>query len=513
MAQKLDLGQCTLRIRDSKLQLHLAASAHFTQPPSHGTLQIPIDLSELSNLESVWITEAPELELRFFVGGNWDGNEMTVFVSRLSSKLCDMEIWSDLGFSVELKTGARGYYIDTSGFHCLELGLRRECRVLNHTTGRTLPSSMTNPPDVCPPPGVPVATLASIDIRLEYRFHAKDISQSQDYPNLEIGLLGQELSVGASSRVLDRMAEAPMLHPTHDEDSSEALGPQTACISGDGSDPSWEKRFRLLDLGIRRLVICNSIKDRTIRVSQQDTIKSLADISPAVFNPAHRDAINQRGVTIPIITKSISSMLAGNKDQSTKAKLADFLELNRSHSTNDLTMQPQLPSCKTAILSSLWHVAQKNVPMTKSIKRRASIFSTESLPNGVTRSDEPVRLMSTVQQQPDSGNPGQHRYFQTQYHNENEECDIYLLNSEPEDQLLDNFSETSFTDLGDSTQASLDTLFSTIGSSPTSYRDYDTMLLSDHVELADYPGNYVTDYDPGEDMETYDTDIIMADHF
>lgn len=72
MAQKLDLGQCTLRIRDSKLQLHLAASAHFTQPPSHGTLQIPIDLSELSNLESVWITEAPELELRFFVGGNWD---------------------------------------------------------------------------------------------------------------------------------------------------------------------------------------------------------------------------------------------------------------------------------------------------------------------------------------------------------------------------------------------------------------------------------------------------------
>lgn len=92
MAQQLDLGHSTLRIRESKLQLHLAASAHFTQPPSHGTLRIPIDLSELSNLESVWITEAPELELRFFVGGNWDGNRMTVFVSRLNSKLCDMEV-------------------------------------------------------------------------------------------------------------------------------------------------------------------------------------------------------------------------------------------------------------------------------------------------------------------------------------------------------------------------------------------------------------------------------------
>ncbi|CAI7667079.1 unnamed protein product [Penicillium viridicatum] len=511
MAQKLDLGRSTLGIRDSKLQLHLAASAHFTQPPSHGTLQIPIDLSELSNLESVWITEAPELKLRFFVAGNWDGNKIAALVSKLTSELCDMEIWSDLGFSVGLKTGARGYCIDTSGFHCFELYLRRDCRVQNHTTGRTLPSSMTNPPDACPPPGVPVATLASIDIRLEYRFHTKDISQSQDCSNLGIGLLGQEPSVDTSSQVLDRMAEAAMLHPTHDEDSSGAVGPQTACISRDGPDPSWEELFRLLDLGIRRLVISNSIKDRTIRVSQQDTINSLADISPAVFNPAYRDAINQRGVTIPIITKAISSMLAGNKDQSTKAKLADLLELNRSHGTNGSTIQPQLPSYRTAIPSSLWRVAQKNSPKMKPIIRRASRFSTESLSNGMTRSDEPVRLMSTIQQQADNGNPGQHRSFQTQYHNGNEECDVYLLNSEPEDQLLDNFSETSFTDLGDSTQTSLDTLFSTIESSQTSYRDYDTMLLSDHGELADYPGNYVTDYDPREDMETYDTDIIMAD--
>ncbi|KAJ5608246.1 hypothetical protein N7537_004865 [Penicillium hordei] len=509
MAQKLDLGHSTLRIRDSKLQLHLAASAHFTQPPSHGTLQIPIDLSELSNFESLWITESPELELRFFVGGNWDGNKIRVFVSRLGSKLCDMEIWSDMGFSVELKTGAR-YCIDTSGFHCLEFGLRRECRVRNHTTGRTLPSSMTNPPDACPHPGLPVATLASIDVRLEYRFHAKDISQSQDYSNIGIGLLGQEPSVGTSSQGLDRITEAAMQHSTHDEDSSRALGPQTACISGDGSDPSWEELFQLLDLGIRRLVISNSIKDRAIRVSQQDTIKSLADISPAVFNPAYRDAINQRGVTIPIITKAILSMLAGNKDQSTKAKLADLLELNHSHSMNDLTMKPQLSSCRTAILSSLWRVAQKNVPNLKPIKWRASMFSTESLSNGVTRLDEPVRLMSTVQQQPDNGNPGQPRSFQTQYHDENE-CDVYLLNGEPEDQLLDNFSETSFTDLGDSTQTSLDTLFSIIGSSQTSYHDHDTMLLSDNDELADYLGNYLTDYDPREAMETYDTDIIMTD--
>jgi hypothetical protein len=92
MAQKLDLGRSTLRIRDSKLQLRLAASANFTQPLSYGAPQIPIDLSHLPNVESVWITEAPELELRFFIGGNWDRNEAATFISRLRGKLCDMEV-------------------------------------------------------------------------------------------------------------------------------------------------------------------------------------------------------------------------------------------------------------------------------------------------------------------------------------------------------------------------------------------------------------------------------------
>ncbi|CAG8891098.1 unnamed protein product [Penicillium egyptiacum] len=507
MAQKLDLGQSTLRIRDSRLQLRLAASAHFTKLPSHGAPQIPIDLSDFSNVESVWITEAPGLELRFFIGGNWDRNEAAAFISKLRGKLCDMEIWSDLGFSVELKTGAREYCVDTSGIHCLQLGLRRECRMRNHTTGRTLPSMMASPPDACPPPGVPVATLASIDIRLEYCFQAKDMPEAQDCSKSEVGLLGQESSFFPGPQMLQSMTGVAILQEVH-EVSSEALGSKFSCISGDESDPSCEELFRLFDIGIQRLVISNSIKDPTIWVSQQATIKSLADISPAVFDPGYRDAMDQRGVTIPIITKAISSMLAGNKDPSTQAKLVGLLELTRSHQTDELTIRPQLPSCGTAVLSSLWRVAQKNVPKIKPIKRRATL-STECLFTGLTGSNETVRRMSTNQQQSDNGNPALGRSFQTQYHNENEGSDVCLLNSESEDQLLDNFSETSFTDIGDSTQTSLDTSLSTIGSSQTSFGDHDPMLLSNHGELVDYLGNYMMDYD---DMEAYDTDIIMADY-
>ena len=221
--------------------------------------------------------------------------------------------------------------------------------------------------------------------------------------------------------------------------------------------------------------------------------------------------MNQRGVTIPIITKAISSILTGNNNQSTRAKLADLLELSSFHHTGDLTIQSELPNCKTAVISSLWCVAQKNVPKTKTNRRRASMLFTGCLSNGLSGLDEPV--MSPNQYQSDNENTRQRHSSQTKYHDENEESDMCLLNSESEDQLLDNFSETSFTDIGESTQTSLDTLFKTTGSFQASYGDRDAMLLSDHGELADYPDNYVIDYDPREDMEAYDTDLIMADDF
>ncbi|KAI3162076.1 hypothetical protein DTO039G3_8013 [Penicillium roqueforti] len=507
MAQTLDLGKSTLRIRDSKLQLRLAASAHFNQSPSHPTPEIPIDLSQLSNLESIWITEAPELELRFWIGGNWDQNEAAAFISKLRDKLCDMEIWSDLGFSVELKR----YCIETSGFHFLQLGMHRGCLARNHTTGRTLPGSMTNPPDARPPPGVPVATLASIDVRLEYRFQAKDVSQAEDCSVLEVSLLGQGISVVSSPHVLEEMVETKILLPMHDENSYAAVRQQTVRISGKRS-PSSEELFRLFDLGIQRRIISNSIKDPTVSVSQKSTIKSFADIFPAVFDPGYRDAMNQRGVTIPMITKAISSLVVGNKNLSTKAKLADLLELTSSHQTGDLAIQPQLPSCNNAVFSSLWCVAQNNVPRIKPRRRGVSMLFTEFPSNALAGLDELVDLTSIDQHQPDNENPGQCHSSQTKYHDENEESDVCLLNSESEDQLLDNFSETSFTDIGESTQTSLDTLLSTTGSSQTSYGDRDAMLLSDHGELADYPENYVIDYDPREDMEACDADIIMADY-
>jgi hypothetical protein len=113
--------------------------------------------------------------------------------------------------------------------------------------GRTLPDSMINPPDLCPPPDVPVAILTSIDIQLEYQLCGESTPQAQGFSFFDLDTLGQELSIPC------------------------------------------EQRLRLLEIGIQRLFISSSIKDPTIRVSKQASTKSLTDMFPAVFSPRYRD--------------------------------------------------------------------------------------------------------------------------------------------------------------------------------------------------------------------------------
>jgi hypothetical protein len=147
---------------------------------------------------------------------------------------------------------------------------------------------MTNPPDACLPTGGPVAILASIDVWLEYNFPAKNIPQAQDYSELEVGLLKQVPSAFRRPRPLETGAGGANLQVVPSEGFSEVLGSQSCCISENQSNPSCDEPFRLFDLGIQRLIISNSIKDPTIRVPQNGTIKSLADLYPVVFDPGYR---------------------------------------------------------------------------------------------------------------------------------------------------------------------------------------------------------------------------------
>jgi hypothetical protein len=210
----------------------------------------------------------------------------------------------------------------------------------------------------------------------------------------------------------------------------------------------------------------------------------------------------------------MSSMLLGSTNPSVKAQFANLLQLNRSSHIDDTTVQPEVPRLRSAVHASLWRAALKNVPRPKHPKSQGSVTSTSSRSNRVAEQEKAVTRFSMDQQSENETlellDPSENQVYPT--HEESDEC---LLNSEPESegQLFDNVSDIGFTDTGESTQTSLDTLFSTQGSSRNFDDDHEAMMLSSPGGLADYEEDFVGDYDACGDMESYDTDMIMADNF
>lgn len=96
MAQ-LDLGRVTLRIRDSRLQLQLTAAVRFSQSQKQDTTRNQENISQISYLVGNWVTEAPGMELRFFICGDWAlGSAVDMLVTGLKDKICGLKARSKI---------------------------------------------------------------------------------------------------------------------------------------------------------------------------------------------------------------------------------------------------------------------------------------------------------------------------------------------------------------------------------------------------------------------------------
>jgi hypothetical protein len=90
----LDLGLVTLRIRDSQLHLRLKATAHINRLEKDKEAEEQESPSQLHDSSNFWITEAPEIELRFlFFSRNWTLKDaVDTLVSGLGDKLCGLKV-------------------------------------------------------------------------------------------------------------------------------------------------------------------------------------------------------------------------------------------------------------------------------------------------------------------------------------------------------------------------------------------------------------------------------------
>lgn len=86
--QQADLGQCLLRASSPRLQLRFTATANFGQPARWNSVP-PVKIGQWQDLSSMWVTEAPELDIRLFLRST-RGLERAVsaLVADLGDKLC-----------------------------------------------------------------------------------------------------------------------------------------------------------------------------------------------------------------------------------------------------------------------------------------------------------------------------------------------------------------------------------------------------------------------------------------
>lgn len=211
------------------------------------------------------------------------------------------QAWSNLGFTIILKTRGSDKHTDNCIAHCFTFGLCRATRRPNPTKGRTLPDVLRNPPDAHAPPDVPTISLASIDIYAEYtypqpeentcrmtQYNVGPLSQLQlPFPFAGCYYPVKAKTFEAAARPLSSH-EAAMPSAKHctflENHALEQHLPSHVPV-----DCTSEIMLRLIDFGLRKLIISPTTKDRQIKVVGENTLKSLSNLAPAVFNPGYRE--------------------------------------------------------------------------------------------------------------------------------------------------------------------------------------------------------------------------------
>lgn len=196
--------------------------------------------------------------------------------------------------------------------------------------------------------------------------------------------------------------------------------------------------------------------------------------------------------------------------------MAEFSHTTRSSNTRIFEKSPHATNLKTEIHSRLWHIAQERTSPSVPLNRKSIILSTASFNKEIDIPESITYAMPTDRPHHHGGFSNTTTNIQPEQRGQDDGFFASLLSepdnqSESEDQILDNGSETSFIDLGESTQTSLDTLFSTAASSQTAWSDDERMLFSDFVDVADGAEDIVRYSYPLERTVDHDTDIIMSD--
>ncbi|KAF3399964.1 hypothetical protein F1880_008308 [Penicillium rolfsii] len=418
MTQPIDLGHSLLQTTGSPLQLHFNATANFTQVPTGSSLSSTISFSHWKDLQSLWITEAPELELRIFISA--DPVVQTAgltFVACVEQGLCNSEVWTNLGFDIILKSRPRLGDSMASRTRCLEFGLCRRSTYDACTSSKSIPSILKTPPEAHIPSNVPTACLASIDLRLRYTScDAVQKSEAQTVETLEYksgdrtGCQNESWSMQYTHST-GRIAVAAFALPSTENlllPFDQPLNPnESRSLNSTRREPKSEDLLlhfsELFNFGLRKLLLSGTTRNYHIKVVGKSNLQNLSLLVPAVFDPEYREAMKQRAASISTISRSLMPMLEHRNNRPPQNKISAILRKPAYRKKYGVACIPEEspPSnnFKSTIESLLWRIAQHQVPKSKTFKTSASFFELKCLSNKSTFQTDEYDLLPAASEQ------------------------------------------------------------------------------------------------------------------
>ncbi|KAJ5238522.1 hypothetical protein N7468_003141 [Penicillium chermesinum] len=444
MAHTIDLGHCFLRDALLQLQLHFAAKAVVKWPRATGALSFLSNSIPMSQLDSsYWVIEAPQVKLTLLVQLGSGLNAMAYSLIPLVKKgISESDVWSNLGFEITpTESDDLWSHRGSDTGHSLAFFLVKSHRA-TMGNGRALPDILHNPPDSFPPSEIPTVSLAEIHLVLDYTYCPK---------------AGEGSRIRSSGTSLEK-------HPGVDispyEEPSVCMPGFMRCTAMSTrtgpsvrSVGSAHEMLPLLDFALQKLVSGSPEKRQEIKVLGEDTLENLAIRAPVIFKQGYRDAMNQRALSLPLISDAMFSVL-GN-------------------------IAGAMPNgFKSAVETSLWRIAQTGLRKTKVPKAKAIFF-----PNLKAEHNEDSDMLDVDFNWEDY--KLLESFLQSDY--------------ESDELLLDSQSEASFEQICESPETSQSNLCLDYAPTEVPSIDSDALLMDGYPPYLGISGNQLSFYPGHED--------------
>ncbi|KAF5856290.1 hypothetical protein ETB97_007618 [Aspergillus alliaceus] len=385
MACTVDLGSNTFYSTNFDLDLSLHASAEMLFPERATPLSSVESLKEAFDSGRIWVEQVPELKLHVQVSaGSGLSYPLSIFASQIGDTVCNSKFWRELGLGVLFKSCDQQFEpINSTSFH-LSFGLRRRPGGSITTEPSKRLAKIESFPGAVPPPCISTVRISTISISMIYSHRTQHMhhipSSSTVIANLPekprapshwmMGVLKVDpyehyrmysLLSNTTITPKDSVLTLPMeRHYQGDEYSGYSQNSPAFSVLWSNGTPQVSEFSSLFNKGLRALLLDKQAKLSKYPMVREHELLSLSRIAPPVFSLGYREAMNERSHLIPLIAKSMCSILKTTRSRSLQDGV-DILKASHRRRQDGLSTSPCGMDSKSAIIASLWCIAQKQL--------------------------------------------------------------------------------------------------------------------------------------------------------